>query len=40
MDRGQSIGLDMQQIALGYFAWGRTESELWVGGFAFMTFAL
>ena len=33
---GQSIGLGMQQIALGYFVWDRTESELWVGAVAFM----
>jgi len=36
---GQSIGLGMQQIALGYFVWHRTESELWVGAVAFMNFA-
>ena len=36
---GQSIGLGMQQIALGYFVWNRTESELWVGAVAFMNFA-
>lgn len=36
---GQSIGLGMQQIALGYFVWDRTESELWVGAVAFMNFA-
>ncbi len=36
---GQSIGLGMQQIALGYFVWNRTESEFWVGAVAFMNFA-
>src|SRR5262245_7634134 len=36
---GQSIGLGMQQIALGYFVWDRTESEFWVGAVAFMNFA-
>ena len=36
---GQSIGLGMQQITLGYFVWDRTESELWVGAVAFMNFA-
>ncbi len=36
---GQSIGLGMQQIALGYFVWNRTGSELWVGAVAFMNFA-
>ena len=36
---GQSIGLGMQQIALGYFVWDRTHSELWVGAVAFMNFA-
>ena len=36
---GQSIGLGMQQIALGFFVWDRTESELWVGAVAFMNFA-
>ncbi len=36
---GQSIGLGMQQITLGYFVWDRTQSELWVGAVAFMNFA-
>jgi len=36
---GQSIGLGMQQIALGYFVWDQTRSELWVGAVAFMNFA-
>lgn len=36
---GQSIGLGMQQIALGYFVWDETRSELWVGAVAFMNFA-
>ena len=36
---GQSIGLGMQQIALGYYVWDQTESELWVGAVAFMNFA-
>ena len=36
---GQSIGLGMQQITLGYFVWHRTESEFWVGAVAFMNFA-
>jgi MFS family permease len=36
---GQSIGLGMQQITLGYYVWNRTESELWVGAVAFMNFA-
>ncbi|MEO6397414.1 MAG: MFS transporter [Tepidiformaceae bacterium] len=36
---GQSIGLGMQQIALGYFVWDSTRSELWVGAVAFMNFA-
>ena len=36
---GQSIGLGMQQITLGYFVWDRTESEFWVGAVAFMNFA-
>lgn len=36
---GQSIGLGMQQVTLGYFVWDQTESELWVGAVAFMNFA-
>jgi MFS family permease len=36
---GQSIGLGMQQIALGFFVYDRTGSEFWVGAVAFMNFA-
>jgi len=36
---GQSIGLGMQQIALGYFVYDRTGSGAWVGAVAFMNFA-
>lgn len=36
---GQSIGLGMQQIALGYFVYKETDSEFWVGAVAFMNFA-
>ena len=36
---GQSIGLGMQQITLGYFVWEETKSEFWVGAVAFMNFA-
>lgn len=36
---GQSIGLGMQQIALGFFVYDLTGSELWVGAVAFMNFA-
>ena len=36
---GQSIGLGMQQIALGYFVYDETDSEFWVGAVAFMNFA-
>jgi MFS family permease len=36
---GQSIGLGMQQIALGYFVYDFTGSGAWVGAVAFMNFA-
>jgi MFS family permease len=36
---GQSIGLGMQQITLGYFVYAETGSEFWVGAVAFMNFA-
>jgi len=36
---GQSAGLGMQQIALGYFVFDETDSEFWVGAVAFMNFA-